>query len=125
MIVRVRSYVVLLCVPLFVREMVRQILVSGYSSGFFTLTFDEDSGHVRPLAASEMVEGSENDAFMSYTVFDDRTKNLYAVHEFEGEVGKDFDGEATVSRWKLSEKMTTIEKKQVRKSDKRSIFLQN
>ena len=71
-----------------------------------------------------MVKGSENDAFMSYTVFDDRTKNLYAVHEFEGEVGKDFEGEATVSRWKLSE-MTTIEKKQVRKSDKRSIFLQN
>lgn len=95
--------------------MARQILTSGYSSGFFALTFDEDSGQVTPLAASEseMVKGSENDAFMGYTVFDDRTKNLYAVHEFEGEVGKDFDGEAIVSRWKLSEKLTTVEKEQV------------
>jgi len=95
--------------------MARQILTSGYSSGFFALTFNEDSGQVAPLAASEseMVKGSENDAFMGYTVFDDRTKNLYAVHEFEGEVGKDFDGEAIVSRWKLSEKLTTVEKEQV------------
>ena len=106
--------------------MMLQIIASGYSSGFFAFSFDEASGQVQPLLdASKAIEGSENDAFMGYTVIDDRTKNLYAVHEFEGEVGKDFEGEATVSRWKLSEKMTTIEKKQVRKSDKRSIFLQN
>lgn len=93
--------------------MVRQILTSGYSSGFFAFTFDEDSGQVKPLARSEKVKGSENDAFMSYTVFDDRTKNLYAVHEFEGEVGRDFAREAVVSRWELSETLTTVENKQV------------
>ena len=94
--------------------MVRQIIASGYSSGLFAFSFDEGTGQAQPLLeASKAIEGSENDAFMSYTVIDERTKNLYAVHEFEGEVGKDFAGEAIISRWKLSEKLTSVQKKQV------------
>ena len=94
--------------------MVRQIIASGYSSGFFAYSFDEASGQVQSLLeAAKAVEGSDNDAFMSYTAFDERTKNLYAVHEFEGEVGKDFAGEAIISRWELSEKLTSVQKKQV------------
>ena len=94
--------------------MVRQIIASGYSSGLFAFSFDEASGQVQPLLeASKAIEGSESDAFMSYIAYDDRTKNLYAVHEFEGEVGKDFAGEAIISRWELSEKLTSVQKKQV------------
>ena len=94
--------------------MVRQIIASGYSSGLFAFSFDEGTGQAQPLLeASKAIEGSENDAFMSYITFDDRSKNLYAVHEFEGEVGKDFTGEAVISRWELSEKLTSVHKKQV------------
>ena len=59
------------------------------------------------------MEGSQNDEFMSYVAFDERTRNLYAVHEFEGEVGRDFAGEAIVSRWEVAPKGAAVYKKQV------------
>jgi 6-phosphogluconolactonase len=65
------------------------MLASGYSAGFWNLTYDESSGLVtqRGNAALGDTQGSD----MSFTVFDDRTSALYAVHENEN----------VVSRWTI------------------------
>ena len=51
------------------------------------------------------VPGSENDASMSWTVFDDRTGNLYAIHEGGGP-------EDEVSRWIPTSDLSSISKEQ-------------
>lgn len=86
-------------------QTVRQILASGYSNGFYPLTFDEDTGTIE--AGLSPVPGSEGDASMSFSTFDERTGNLYAIHEGGG------PEEDIVSRWIPAPDYSSISREQV------------
>jgi hypothetical protein len=87
-------------------------IVSGYSTGFSVLDYDESTGKVelRPGA----LLGGEEASFLGYTTFDDRTGNLYAVQEFEGEFGRPHDVAATLSRWSVTAGCKSVNRQQVR-----------
>jgi len=83
---------------------VRQILASGYSSGFYPLTFNEDTGSID--AGLAPVPGSESDASMSFATYDERTGNLYAIVEGGG------PEEDVMIRWIPAPDLSSISREQ-------------
>ncbi len=72
----------------------RLVVVSGFSAGLFSFSFDDESGDI----LSKVDYGGADDNNMAFTTFDENTGNLYAVHEIDN--FGDAKDSGAVSRWK-------------------------
>ena len=71
------------------------------------LSFYISEGAIGPSHPT-MVPGSGIDSNMSFTAYDSRTGNVYAIHEGSG------PGEDTVSRWMTGTNLSVIQREQGR-----------